>query len=77
MKTLLLQMPKLALFVTDVLASGKTTVKRHITEPIPILQQVRKKPTRRRKHVCQWTDEEVWGAVIFALLVGLLIGLCL
>lgn len=40
------------------------------TIPIPVI--VEKKP--RKKHVCTWTDQEVWGVFWFALLLGIFLG---
>jgi hypothetical protein len=28
----------------------------------------------RRKHVCKWSDQEVWGVFVLALLLGLFLG---
>jgi hypothetical protein len=52
----------------------------HDTTPLPSMAtalKVKKPAKPRKKHVCTWTDQEVWGAVIAALLFGIFIGFCL
>jgi hypothetical protein len=52
----------------------------HDTTPLPNISAILKpkKVTRsRKKHVCTWTDQEVWGAALAALLFGIFIGLIL
>lgn len=53
---------------------------KHDTAPLPVLtlvQESKKRRASRKKHICHWTDQEVWGAVLFALIVGVLIGICI
>lgn len=49
-----------------------------LVEDLPTLPLSRRKPAKRRKRrVNTWTDQEVWGACAFALLLGILIGVCI
>lgn len=65
-------------------------VEEYITDRVPMLELVpdlqtetpkaviKKTPRKpRRKHVCTWTDQDVWGAVIAVFIIGLFIGHCL
>lgn len=51
---------------------------RHDTAPISFLQPIEVKPrkprAKRKKHVCPWTNQEVWGAVILMFSLGLFVG---
>jgi hypothetical protein len=61
-------------------------VEEYITDRVPMLEVVPDLPTEtpkvarrkpRKKHVCTWTDQDVWGAVITIFIIGLFIGHCL
>jgi hypothetical protein len=53
-------------------------VRKYDTIPIPLVSVEPKKKRRpRKRHICHWTDQEVWGAVIAALLLGIFIGICI
>lgn len=62
-------------------------VEEYITDRVPMLELVPDLQTEtpkvvkarkpRKKHVCLWTDQEVWGAVIFAFLLGAFIMYCI
>jgi hypothetical protein len=56
------------------------TERKHDTTPLPNISaalKAKKVAKPRKKHVCQWTDQEVWGAVIFAFLLGAFIMYCI
>jgi hypothetical protein len=47
------------------------------TPPIPKNPRVVKSRKPRKKHVCYWTDRDVWGACTFVFLVGVIVGICI
>lgn len=61
---------------------GEVRVEKYITDRVPMLELVqpttlptiqrkpKARPAPRRKHVCEYTRENIWGAFVFGLILG-------
>jgi hypothetical protein len=56
--------------------AGLIEPSRYDTTPIPYLDEIveeskpKKRRTPRKKHVCQWSNTEVWGVFLLGILLG-------
>lgn len=58
--------------------SKPVQLRKYDTTPLPLISFEPKKPRApRKKHICTWTDQEVWGAAIFAFLLGAFVMYCI
>jgi hypothetical protein len=62
--------------VTSPKPAGLIEPSRYDTTPIPYLDEIveepksKKRRAPRKKHVCQWSNTEVWGVFLLGLLLG-------